>query len=103
MLNETNRHLLCKPSLTRAWCVVCGKKATNQHHVIVKGMGGSRYAAQIPTVSLCGMGNASGCHGLAHSGKLHFDYRDGWVYLLTEPCTYQEALGKEGWRPCLYS
>ena len=101
MINETNRHLLNKPSLRRSWCVVCGKPATNQHHVIVKGMGGTRYAKQIPTVSLCGMGNTSGCHGLAHSGRLFFDYKGGWLYCLTsQPVTYALALEYGDWDRC---
>ena len=98
MLNETNKHLIGKPSLKSDYCVVCGARATNQHHVIQKGMGGSK--AKIPTVSLCGMGNTSGCHGKAHSGRLHFDYRDGWYYCETEPCSYLEALETGEWVPC---
>ena len=102
MLNHLNRHLLNQPSLRRAYCVVCGKPANNQHHVIIKGMGGTKYAKQIPTVSLCGMGNASGCHGLAHTGRLFFDYRDGWYYCqVREPITYEIALEYGEWEPCL--
>ena len=75
---------------------------------------------------LCGSGNASGCHGKAHQGRLHFryvkqpwhegwkplrpqtfGYYDGepsrgghWEYLETkEPCKYQEALKIDGWKP----
>lgn len=79
-----------------------------------------------PTLMLCGSGNASGCHGKAHQGRLHFryvkqpwqegwkplrpqtfGYYDGepsrgghWEYLETEePCKYQEALDMDGWKP----
>ena len=98
MLNRLTLPLLGKPSLISRYCVVCGKPATNSHHVIIKGMGGSRHSKRIPTVSLCGSGNTSGCHGLAHSMRLHFRYRDGWEYLLLdEPTDYQTALGMEGW------
>lgn len=97
MLNDLTAPMLGRPSLHSPYCVVCGKPATNQHHVIIKGMGGSR--RQIPTVSLCGMGNTSGCHGLAHSMRLHFRYRKGWeCIIMPEPCDYQTALESDGWR-----
>ena len=101
MLNETNRHLLGKPSLMSDHCCVCGKPATNNHHVIQKGMGGTK-RKDIPTLPLCGMGNTSGCHGKAHSGQLHFDFKEGygWVYCETEPCSYLEALETGEWWPC---
>ncbi|MFR9169859.1 MAG: hypothetical protein ACLVKI_14535 [Gordonibacter urolithinfaciens] len=67
-----------------------------------------------PTVRLCGSGNASGCHGLAHAGMLHFRWAAAehtdrltgnvlmgghWEYLLTdEPTKYQAALAMGGWR-----
>ena len=97
MLNDLTAPMLGRPSLHSPYCVVCGKPATNQHHVVIKGMGGSR--RQIPTVSLCGMGNTSGCHGLAHAMRLHFRYRKGWECIITaEPCDYQTALESDGWR-----
>ena len=103
MLNETNKHLIGKPSLKSDYCVVCGARATNQHHVIQKGMGGSK--AKIPTVSLCGMGNTSGCHKLAHEGKLHFYWFDEEYELIARPddgeavtvCKHEE----HGWKMCL--
>ena len=99
-------------------CCVCGKPATNEHHVVRRGAGtrvGNGREARKPTVRLCGDGNASGCHGLAHDGKLHFRWAEAvcadgssgyvttgghWEYLLTdEPTKYQAALGMDGWRP----
>ena len=104
MIDDTNRHLLDKPSLGRDRCVVCGRRANNHHHVIQKGMGGTVYAKRIPTLLLCGMGGASGCHGLAHSKRLHFDYRDGqWWYcylMRDEPHSRDYALKKGKWRRC---
>lgn len=83
------------PSLKRPWCVVCGKPATNLHHVIPKSHGGK----DGPVLSLCGMGNASGCHGKFHSHLLHARYADGWEVLETDvPTKYQSALDMEGWR-----
>ena len=103
MINKLNEHLLGKPSLHGERCCVCGRAAQNNHHVIIKGMGGSKVERDIPTVPLCGMGNTGGCHGLAHSGRLFLDYRDGgWKYLeSTEPITLLEAMGREGWRDCI--
>lgn len=103
MINRLNEHLLDKPSLKSDTCCVCGAPASNDHHVIPKGMGGSKLAKRIPTVSLCGMGNTSGCHGKAHSGRLFFDYRDGaWVYHeSSEPMTMFDAHELSGWEKCL--
>ena len=97
----TTRPLLGKPSIYAPYCVVCGRPATNQHHVIIKGMGGMDKATErrVPTLTLCGMGNTSGCHGLAHQMRLHFRYRKGWECIITaEPCDYQTALESDGWR-----
>lgn len=83
-------------------CSVCLKPAANMHHVVLKGAGGVPVAldARIPRVALCGVGNASGCHGLAHARKLHFDWRDGgWAYLITRiPTRRADALPMDGWR-----
>ena len=71
-----------------------------------------------PKLPLCGLGNASGCHGLAHQNRLHFrwvrkDATDGpwylthvngghWEYLITkEPVKYQRAIEMDGWRPLM--
>lgn len=99
MLNDLTAPMLGRPSLHSPYCVVCGAPATNQHHVIIKGMGGSK--RQIPTVSLCGLGNTSGCHRLAHAMRLHFRYTDTWEYIiLPKPTNYADALECEGWRRC---
>lgn len=82
-------------------CAVCFRPATNRHHVVLKGAGGvsTEMDSRIPLVSLCGMGNASGCHGLAHQRRLHFDWRDGgWFYLETaRPVKRETALEMPGW------
>lgn len=112
--------MMGKPSIDNEAhvCCICGKPATDRHHIVRRGAGklvrDGREVAK-PTVRLCGIGNASGCHGLAHAGMLHFrwaatvseDTRTGivltgghWEYLLTdEPTKYQAALGMDGWRP----
>ena len=102
MLDKTNEHLLDKPSIVQEVCCVCGARAQNNHHVIVKGMGGSKLAKRIPTVSLCGFGNTCGCHGDAHASKLHFDYRDGeWYYLKSdEPIGRIDAMKSDKWVRC---
>lgn len=112
--------MMGKPSIDNEAhvCCICGKPATDKHHIVRRGAGklvrDGREVAK-PTVRLCGSGNASGCHGLAHAGMLHFrwaatvrkDTRTGnvimgghWEYLLTdEPTKYQTALAMDGWRP----
>lgn len=111
--------MMGKPSIDNAdrVCCVCGKPATNKHHIVKRSAGklvrDGREVAK-PTVRLCGCGNASGCHGLAHAGKLHFRWADTvsnadkdiiklvgghWEYMLTdEPTKYINALTMCGWR-----
>lgn len=105
-------------------CAVCGARSPlNQHHVVKRSAGQLVRAGVImpkPTITLCGMGNASGCHGLAHAGLLHFRWVSGdavggnfgnarrmecgdgghWEYLCTgEPVGYLDALEMDGWVP----
>lgn len=79
-MTHDERDLLGLPSHDSVRCLACGGWANNHHHVIPKRMGGRNKAIErlIPTVSLCGFGNASGCHGLAHAGKLRFWYDGEW-------------------------
>ena len=101
-VNELYRPLMGRPSVGGRRCCVCGRPATNRHHIVPRSAGrlveGGREVPK-PTAPLCGMGNASGCHGLAHRHRLHFRWRDGWERLVTaEPTRYQEALAtEEGW------
>lgn len=96
--------LMLGHTVSQRYCVVCGRAyPLNQHHVVKRSQGqlyrGGRVVKK-PTLTLCGSGNTSGCHGKAHSGRLHFKYEDGeWLYLETEPMKYQDALELEGWRP----
>lgn len=85
------------PSVRREWCVVCGRPATNMHHVIPNDRRHS------PALSLCGMGNASGCHGAAHAHRLHFRFTDRWEYMWTdEPMNELDASEiRDGWR-CIH-
>lgn len=89
------RELMDKPSYRSESCPVCGRPATNQHHVVYRSHGGGNG----PTISLCGFGNASGCHGLAHRHMLHFRYHGGWQFRFTdEPVGEMTALELPGWR-----
>lgn len=89
------------PSVEGDLCAFCGRPATNRHHVVPRSQGG----AEGPTVCVCGMGNASGCHGLLHSHRLHLRWDDEgfrWLYLRTEePIKYDKALDMDGWRELL--
>lgn len=96
-MNEYEKELMKAPSLVREWCVVCGRPATNLHHVVYRSHGGK----DSPLVSLCGFGNASGCHGLVHHNRIHFRYTGRWEYLITdEPVKIDVAYESGGWLPC---
>lgn len=108
------------PTIRLDRCAVCGRPwPLNQHHIVKRSAGQLVRGGVVvpkPTITLCGSGNASGCHGLAHQGRLHFRWveadagREGWnlthvkgghlEYLLTdEPESYLDALKMDGWRP----
>lgn len=110
--------MMGRPSVDNAAraCCICGKPAANLHHIVKRSAGKLvRNGREIrkPTVRLCGCGNASGCHGMAHDGKLHFRWVDivhedkssgyvttggHWEYIvLDEPTKYQTALAMDGW------
>lgn len=100
------------------FCAVCGRtRPLNLHHVVRRSAGQlvkGGVAVPKPTITLCGGGNAGGCHGAAHDGRLHFRWvrahtgdwsyfhtsvLDGghWEYLRTdEPCRYLDALEMDG-------
>ena len=95
-MNLYDSQLMGKPSIKRVYCI-CGKPATNQHHIVFKSRTSKH--KEIPTISLCGMGNTGGCHGKAHSGRLYFRWNDGWEYLrLDEPTRREVAEEMEGWK-----
>lgn len=96
--------LMDAPSVETPWCAVCGKTGHIERHHMVRRSAGRLYRDGIevpkPTITLCGFGNASGCHGLAHQGRLHFKYEDGLLwYRIGEPMPYQRALETGGWVP----
>lgn len=118
---EMWRDLVAAPDIETRWCAVCGRTGhLERHHMIPRSAGElvlpNGMAAHKPTITLCGFGNAGGCHGLAHSGRLHFrfvpvDMRTGFTedglilhgghveYLLTEePVDRLTALSMPGWR-----
>ena len=112
------RDLMKAPSMEFPYCPICGRTGHLEKHHIVKRSAGKMLREDgtevpKPTITLCGHGNADGCHGLAHANRLHFR----WVetrkveptqysiggghleYIVTdEPVKYQEALGMKGWR-----
>jgi hypothetical protein len=111
--------MMGKPSVKTCRCAVCGATwPLNQHHVVRRGAGKMyRNGVELkkPTITLCGSGNTSGCHGLAHQNRLHFRWVESrqpsgeygmptieaghWEYiLLDEPTKYSKALEMEGWR-----
>lgn len=104
------------PSIETPRCAVCGAPwPLNRHHIVRRGAGKLfRDGREVPkpTVMLCGSGNGSGCHGLAHANRLHFRWvraeqrfnrpappgSGHWEYLLLpEPTKYADALAMDGW------
>lgn len=98
-MNEHRRRLMDAPSIESRWCPFCGRPSTNRHHIVPRSAGGT----DGPTVTVCGFGNAGGCHGKLHASRLHLDYRDGrWMYCETaEPTKTYTTLtdGAFSWRP----
>ncbi len=96
-MNRYDESLMDKPSVETRMCCICGiRRAGNRHHVVPRSRGGQ----DGPTVTVCGSGNASGCHGLLHAHRAHLRYAGGWEVLVTgEPVKYDKALEMEGWRP----
>lgn len=80
--------LLDAPDFPRqSSCAVCGMPSSNRHHVVPKGMGGTSLA-EGPRVPLCGSGNTSGCHRLAHGLGLSFRHDGlGWSYFASDDAT----------------
>ena len=122
-LPELYRPLMDGASMLTRWCVVCGRTHPLNRHHVVKRSAGKLYRGGVelpkPVLTLCGSGNAGGCHGKAHAGLLHFRwvsrqaYNAGkgmfwvgmaplgghWEYLETDaPVKYQDALEMDGWR-----
>ena len=94
-MNLIQQALMSAPSIVTPVCPFCGRQAQNRHHIVPRSQGGRNG----PTVDVCGMGNASGCHGKLHHHTLHVRYQDGWQYLETkQPTKYQDALAMDGWR-----
>lgn len=116
------RPLMEGQSIQASCCVVCGASGPlNQHHVVRRGAG-NMYRGGVklpkPTLTLCGSGNTSGCHGLAHQNRLFFRwvktdqpmgstlslravtcYGGHWEYLVTEePVKALSAYGMDGWQ-----
>lgn len=75
--NKETKKLLDVPGIKSESCVVCGRPATDQHHVVQKGMGGvpAEVERRIPTVSLCRR-----CHTEVHQGHIKFRYDLGWLW-----------------------
>lgn len=107
-------------SLKLPYCAICGRTfPLNEHHIVRRGAGKLyRCGVEVPkpTITLCGNGNTSGCHGLAHQNRLHFRWVEHmhpskaygnpviqgghWEYIiLDEPTKYERALGMDGWQP----
>lgn len=86
--------LMGKPSIETEGCAFCKRYPVERHHIVPRSHGGKNG----PTVTVCGFGNTSGCHGKLHSHRLHLRWNEGWEYLETkEPTKEMEALDMDGW------
>lgn len=82
------RYIGRRHELVQSYCTVCGRPATNAHHVVPIRCGHTfklkDYELKSPLIALCGSGT-TGCHGRFHSGALvarwHWlddRYEDAW-------------------------
>lgn len=75
---------------------MCGKRAREIHHRRFLGRGGKHNVSNL--LALCGRGNHSGCHGIAHQGEAP----DGWAISRHEPkheseIPYVDLAGRTWW------
>ena len=98
-MNEYERAMMGAPSIELPYCPFCGRPATNKHHIVPRSHGGTNG----PTITVCGFGNASGCHGKLHDHRLTLRYTGEWEFLETrEPTKIDKAMTMEGWRKLGY-
>ncbi len=118
-LSQELQPLMEGTSISLNHCAICGRSWPLNNHHIVRRSQGVFYRAGVkipkPTITLCGSGNTSGCHGLAHQNRLHFRWVKSaqpadtygmktisaghWEYVLCECSTkYRDALKRTGWK-----
>ena len=85
-MNKYQERLMDKPSIdTAPSCARCGiyvGDRIERHHIVPRSQGGK----DGPTVTVCGWGNTSGCHGMLHQHRLHLDWNEPlqcWEYCTT--------------------
>lgn len=93
-----------KPSIdTGTDCAFCGVyvgEHIEKHHIVPRSQGGTKG----PTITLCGWGNTSGCHGMVHAHRLHFDWNEEkgcWEYCYTgaKGMKFDKARSEMKWFP----
>lgn len=95
-MNEQQRKLMSAPSWESELCPICGRPVGCRHHVIPRSAGGT----DGPTVTLCGSGNADGCHGMVHQKKLHLRYNGRWEWLHTYKAVKDDDIDQAAkWSP----
>lgn len=101
--NEYQAYLMQHPSPPdTGFCAICGRPATNLHHIVPRSQGGTAG----PVVRLCGSGTM-GHHGMAENKQIHFRFCQftndpevgQWEYFKWgKPISYEDALEHHyGW------
>lgn len=77
-LSPDKRRMAFRPDLISDTCAICGKPATDKHHVIGRNKLVEQRELRIsPLISVCGMGAVAGCHGLIHDRMLRIRWNRG--------------------------
>lgn len=77
-LSAYKANLMNGHSVVGMWCPICGDHATDGHHVVQKGMGGTskEFERRIPIVKLCHR-----CHMDVHARRMHIQWARGrWLW-----------------------
>lgn len=94
-MNRYDENLMGKPDAIGERCTIpgCGSAMhLERHHIVPRSRGGH----DGPLRTLCWTH-----HEMVRLRCLHFDWRDGWEFLITQKPTKQDAaIESHGWREC---
>ena len=92
-LTPADAALLDKPSLVQNRCCVCGDPTQSNHHAAFKSQVPKADHHRIPVLSVCGVGNESGCHRLVQARWVvpYYESMWGWCFRVTDEAARQEV------------